>query len=251
MGTRHGHRAGLGGHRAHRPPAGTPPRASAAQARRAAATPGHARRCGAHLPSARGPSPPGLPRPAGSGHPGGAAARCRARRAGAAQAGAAAGPGGGRARGRGDGGLRDGTRGAGLARRAAAAGGPAHRARARVRHRGRGPHLLRGGHRSVRRDGRGGGTGGHGPASGRRLGPLPGEHHLDPGRAAEALARLRPRSAVPVHFGTYWPIGMDAVRPHEFHSPGAEFVRLAAGPAPEVEVHLLRHGESVRLEAAR
>ncbi|GEB52644.1 MULTISPECIES: MBL fold metallo-hydrolase [Streptomyces] len=82
-------------------------------------------------------------------------------------------------------------------------------------------------------------------------GPFLGEHHLDAGRAAEALRRLRPRHAVPVHYGTYWPIGMDAVRPHEFHAPGQEFARLAAGPAPEVAVHLLTHGESVRLEHAR
>ncbi|MFF3350087.1 MBL fold metallo-hydrolase [Streptomyces sp. NPDC002779] len=78
-------------------------------------------------------------------------------------------------------------------------------------------------------------------------GPYLGEGHLDAGRAAEALARLAPRSAVPVHYGTYWPIGMDAVRPHEFHSPGHEFVRLAAQRAPDVTVHRLGHGESIRL----
>ena len=82
-------------------------------------------------------------------------------------------------------------------------------------------------------------------------GPYLGEGHLDAGRAAEALARLAPRSAVPVHYGTYWPIGMDAVRPHEFHAPGDEFVRLAAERAPRVAVHRLGHGESVRLEVAR
>jgi L-ascorbate metabolism protein UlaG (beta-lactamase superfamily) len=82
-------------------------------------------------------------------------------------------------------------------------------------------------------------------------GPYLGEGHLDAGRAAQALARLAPRSAVPVHYGTYWPIGMDAVRPHEFHAPGEEFVRLAAERAPGVAVHLLRHGESVRPEVAR
>ncbi|ANP50601.1 MBL fold metallo-hydrolase [Streptomyces griseochromogenes] len=82
-------------------------------------------------------------------------------------------------------------------------------------------------------------------------GPYLGEGHLDPGRAAQALARLRPRVAVPVHYGTYWPIGMDAVRPHEFHAPGDEFVRLAAEAAPQVAVHKLGHGESVRLEVAR
>ncbi|MCX5172462.1 MBL fold metallo-hydrolase [Streptomyces antibioticus] len=82
-------------------------------------------------------------------------------------------------------------------------------------------------------------------------GPYLGDGHLDAGRAAEALARLAPHSAVPVHWGTYWPIGMDAVRPHEFHAPGDEFVRLAAERAPRVAVHRLGHGESVRLEAAR
>jgi L-ascorbate metabolism protein UlaG (beta-lactamase superfamily) len=82
-------------------------------------------------------------------------------------------------------------------------------------------------------------------------GPNLGEGHLDAGRAAEALRRLAPGSAVPVHYGTYWPIGMDAVRPHEFHAPGEEFVRLAAERAPGVAVHRLGHGESVRLKAAR
>ncbi|MEV0975335.1 MBL fold metallo-hydrolase [Streptomyces sp. NPDC049915] len=77
-------------------------------------------------------------------------------------------------------------------------------------------------------------------------GPYLGEGHLDAGRAAQALARLAPRCAIPVHYGTYWPIGMDAVRPHEFHAPGEEFVRLAAHWAPDVAVHRLAHGESVR-----
>ncbi|GGX72094.1 MBL fold metallo-hydrolase [Streptomyces minutiscleroticus] len=82
-------------------------------------------------------------------------------------------------------------------------------------------------------------------------GPHLGEGHLDAGRAVEALTRLKPRSAVPVHYGTYWPIGMDAVRPHEFHAPGDEFVRLAAQHAPGVAVHRLGHGETIRPEVAR
>jgi L-ascorbate metabolism protein UlaG (beta-lactamase superfamily) len=82
-------------------------------------------------------------------------------------------------------------------------------------------------------------------------GPYLGEGHLDAGGAAQALARLAPGFAVPVHYGTYWPIGMDAVRPHEFHAPGDEFVRLAARRAPGVAVRRLGHGESVRLEVAR
>ncbi|WP_326653690.1 MULTISPECIES: MBL fold metallo-hydrolase [unclassified Streptomyces] len=82
-------------------------------------------------------------------------------------------------------------------------------------------------------------------------GPYLGQGHLDPGRAARALAALAPRAAVPVHFGTYWPIGMDWIRPHEFYAPGEEFVRKSARLAPQVAVHLLEHGERVGPEAAR
>ncbi len=78
-------------------------------------------------------------------------------------------------------------------------------------------------------------------------GPHLGPGHLDAGRAAQALARLAPAAAVPVHYGTYWPLGMDAVRPHEFHAPGGEFERLARQLAPKVAVRVPRHGERVRL----
>ncbi|HEY5832903.1 MBL fold metallo-hydrolase [Streptomyces sp.] len=81
-------------------------------------------------------------------------------------------------------------------------------------------------------------------------GPFLGHGHLDAARAARALADLAPRAAVPVHYGTYWPIAMDAVRPHEFHTPGEEFVRLAARLAPRVTVHRLDHGESVLVAGA-
>ncbi len=78
-------------------------------------------------------------------------------------------------------------------------------------------------------------------------GPYLGPGHLDAGRAAQALAELAPAAAVPVHYGTYWPIGMDAVRPHEFHAPGGEFVRRARQLAPKVTVRAPAHGERVRL----
>ncbi|MFE9934185.1 MBL fold metallo-hydrolase [Streptomyces sp. NPDC005533] len=78
-------------------------------------------------------------------------------------------------------------------------------------------------------------------------GPYLGPGHLDAGRAAQALARLAPAAAVPVHYGTYWPVGMDAVRPHEFHAPGTEFERRAGQLAPKVAVRVPGHGERVRL----
>ncbi|MGW7284327.1 MBL fold metallo-hydrolase [Streptomyces sp. NPDC054847] len=82
-------------------------------------------------------------------------------------------------------------------------------------------------------------------------GPFLGHGHLDAGRAAQAAAVLAPRAAVPVHYGTYWPIGMDGIRPHEFYAPGDEFARKAALLAPKVAVHRLGHCERIRPEEKR
>ncbi|MFS3130723.1 MBL fold metallo-hydrolase [Nocardioides sp. Bht2] len=43
-------------------------------------------------------------------------------------------------------------------------------------------------------------------------GPTLGEHHLDPSQAAEAIRRVGAEWAVPVHYGTLWPIGLEVAR---------------------------------------
>ena len=67
-----------------------------------------------------------------------------------------------------------------------------------------------------------------------------GPGHLDPERAAEAVRRLQPRVAVPIHWGTLAPIGRvpDLDPPHEF-------ARLVAEVAPEVEVKILEPEQSL------
>jgi L-ascorbate metabolism protein UlaG (beta-lactamase superfamily) len=71
--------------------------------------------------------------------------------------------------------------------------------------------------------------------------------HLDAARAAQALRLLRPRIAVPVHWGTFrTPFGE---RPDD--RPAREFVRAAAEAAPDVDVRILRIGETLALEAVR
>lgn len=79
-------------------------------------------------------------------------------------------------------------------------------------------------------------------------GPSLGTGHLDPRRAAEALALLRPRMAVPIHWGTYYPVQSTRWKAPAFLSaPVQEFGRWAAELAPEVEIRVLQVGEELLL----
>ena len=78
-------------------------------------------------------------------------------------------------------------------------------------------------------------------------GPRLGAHHMDPFQAAQALQLLRPRVAVPVHWGTLHPPGMGWTRPNFLKMPPHEFAGHAAVLAPEVEVRVLNPGEVTRL----
>jgi L-ascorbate metabolism protein UlaG (beta-lactamase superfamily) len=63
-----------------------------------------------------------------------------------------------------------------------------------------------------------------------------GPGHLDPERAAEAVRLLQPKIAVPIHWGTFAPMGRapDVESPHEF-------ARLA----PDVDVRILQPGDTL------
>lgn len=80
---------------------------------------------------------------------------------------------------------------------------------------------------------------GWGPSLGRGL-------HLDPQRAALALQMLRPRIAIPIHWGTYRPMHMSA-RSKFLSDPAAAFVNEASELAPEVQVKVLQPGERLEL----
>lgn len=74
-------------------------------------------------------------------------------------------------------------------------------------------------------------------------GPTLGPGHLDAGRAARALAVMRPRLAVPVHWGTYAPVGVPRSAGY-LRSAGEDLARAAARLAPGVEVRVLAPGGS-------
>ncbi len=69
--------------------------------------------------------------------------------------------------------------------------------------------------------------------------------HLDPGRAAEAVARIQPRIAVPIHWGTLraWGAqrGLDPV------APARSFADAVGRVAPATEVRILMPGQRMTL----
>ena len=78
-----------------------------------------------------------------------------------------------------------------------------------------------------------------------------GPGHLDPTLAAEATRRAGASWAVPIHWGTLWPIGFARVRPDRFHQPGEEYSRMVARRAPGTRVRVLPPGGSMSVEEAR
>ena len=79
-------------------------------------------------------------------------------------------------------------------------------------------------------------------------GPGLGGGHLDPGRAAVAVARIGPRVVVPIHWGTYFPIHLGlAGRPGFVDLPPVEFAAALKEHAPGVELRVLRVGEETEL----
>jgi len=78
-------------------------------------------------------------------------------------------------------------------------------------------------------------------------GPSIGEGHLDPRGAARAAALLSPRLAVPIHWGTLYPLGLRRLRSRPLLAPGAKFAAQVRELAPHVETRVLSPGDSTPL----
>ena len=74
---------------------------------------------------------------------------------------------------------------------------------------------------------------------GKKLGP----GHLDAASAAAAISLLRPKVAVPIHWGTFRPVSERGDPGH----PETEFRARAAKVAPGVDVRILAPGETLEL----
>ena len=70
----------------------------------------------------------------------------------------------------------------------------------------------------------------------------------DPRRAAEAVRRIAPKVAIPIHWGTYFPLHLGLRRlPAFLDHPPVEFVVAVAEAAPDVMVRVLQPGERAEL----
>jgi L-ascorbate metabolism protein UlaG (beta-lactamase superfamily) len=78
-------------------------------------------------------------------------------------------------------------------------------------------------------------------------GPDRGRMHMGPKEAAEALDMLRPRLAIPIHWGTYIPLWLRWTKPAFHYLPPLEFAAHAKQITHQVEVHILQPGESLSL----
>jgi L-ascorbate metabolism protein UlaG (beta-lactamase superfamily) len=80
-------------------------------------------------------------------------------------------------------------------------------------------------------------------------GPTLGRGHLDPVRAAEAAARIQPAVAIPIHWGTLFPVGLRRLARRRFEGPGEAFREAVAARGGSIEVRILQAGQSMTLDA--
>jgi L-ascorbate metabolism protein UlaG (beta-lactamase superfamily) len=73
-------------------------------------------------------------------------------------------------------------------------------------------------------------------------GPSLGPGHLDPERAGRAAAMLSPWIAIPIHWGTFFPLGLARFLPDRVSAPPRDFARWCGRLAPQVEVRILPPG---------
>lgn len=76
-------------------------------------------------------------------------------------------------------------------------------------------------------------------------GPTLGTGHMDPRRAAEALTLLQPRMAIPIHWGTLFPLAMRHFRPKLLSAPPRLFAQHAQELAPAVQIHIVEPGQII------
>jgi L-ascorbate metabolism protein UlaG (beta-lactamase superfamily) len=66
---------------------------------------------------------------------------------------------------------------------------------------------------------------------------------MDPQRAAEACQLLAPRLAIPIHWGTLYPLALHHFSSTFLTQPPQMFVQFMLRTAPQVQVRVLQPGQ--------
>jgi L-ascorbate metabolism protein UlaG (beta-lactamase superfamily) len=74
-------------------------------------------------------------------------------------------------------------------------------------------------------------------------GPTLGPGHMDPQRAAEACRLLAPQVAIPIHWGTLYPLAVHRITSAFLIDPPILFAEFVLHMAPQVDVRILDPGE--------
>jgi L-ascorbate metabolism protein UlaG (beta-lactamase superfamily) len=82
-------------------------------------------------------------------------------------------------------------------------------------------------------------------------GPHLSPGHLGPRSAAEAARDLRARYAIPIHWGTLYPPGLEHVAGGRLREPATRFAAWASRVAPDVEVRMLPPGDATTIPIRR
>jgi L-ascorbate metabolism protein UlaG (beta-lactamase superfamily) len=75
--------------------------------------------------------------------------------------------------------------------------------------------------------------------------------HLDPMGAARAAATIKPRIAIPIHWGTLHPVGFRWMRPSTRIDPPHQFAQMVRRLAPDTTVRVLPNGASLVVRPPR
>ena len=75
-------------------------------------------------------------------------------------------------------------------------------------------------------------------------GPVLGPGHMGPAAAVEALRLIRPRVAIPIHWGSLVPFGLHHRTWSYLTQPPLEFIKSMRRELPDIRVQLLQPGES-------
>jgi L-ascorbate metabolism protein UlaG (beta-lactamase superfamily) len=76
-------------------------------------------------------------------------------------------------------------------------------------------------------------------------GPALGAGHLNPEQAADAVRRLSAEVAIPIHYGTFWPHGLNWLAQDQFLGPERRFEERARQVALHTKVRILAPGETL------